>query len=447
MTARASFVLDVNRCTGCGACELACEIANGPAARNWRKVRTFNPLHVPGVELVHLSLACNHCDEAPCMEQCPADAYSRDPQTGAVLIDADVCIGCRYCAWVCPYDAPVFDEADGVMTKCTFCNDRQLEGRGPACAESCPTGALSWSVLEPEAWTPAPAVPGFADAGTEPAIKVVDLQQRRRVPECTHPPAMPPWRTLWRRVASHVSLQHEWPLTLFTWLSAWLVGWTFVGVLGGPRPPWWLLAGGGGGGLLLSASHLGRRGRAWRAALHLRRSWLSREVVVAGLFVAAASAWAGLPSSPAWLGAVALIAGLVLLWSVDAVYRPGRIRGMRLHHSASVLDTGLLAGALFVVHWPLLALMALVKLVLYIDRKRLRAAMGLDPRSTATAARCGLLGGALGVLALQGADVLWLAAPALLAAELIDRAEFYDELEIPTPDSLMLDDMARRTVA
>ena len=91
--------------------------------------------------------------------------------------------------------------------------------------------------------------------------------------------------------------------------------------------------------------------------------------------------------------------------------------------------------------------MAVVKLVLYIDRKRLRAAMGLDPRSTATVARCGLLGGALGVLALQGADALWLAAPALLAAELIDRAEFYDELEIPTPDSLMLDDMARRTVA
>jgi Fe-S-cluster-containing dehydrogenase component len=118
MNARPSFILDVNKCTGCHACAMACQIANHlPAAQPWREVRTFNELHVPGVELMHLSLACNHCADAPCMEQCPARAYGRDEKTGAVLIDTDLCLGCGYCAWVCPYGAPRFDEIRGVMTK------------------------------------------------------------------------------------------------------------------------------------------------------------------------------------------------------------------------------------------------------------------------------------------------------------------------------------------
>ncbi len=86
MTTRPAFVVDVNQCTGCHACEMACQIANHlPPDRQWREVRTFNELHVPGVELLHLSLACNHCHDAPCMKQCPALAYQRDERTGAVL--------------------------------------------------------------------------------------------------------------------------------------------------------------------------------------------------------------------------------------------------------------------------------------------------------------------------------------------------------------------------
>ena len=73
---RAAFTLDVNKCTGCDACTMACQIKNGlPPELQWREVRTFNELHVPGVEMMHLSMACNHCADAPCMQQCPADAY------------------------------------------------------------------------------------------------------------------------------------------------------------------------------------------------------------------------------------------------------------------------------------------------------------------------------------------------------------------------------------
>ncbi|MCK5489102.1 MAG: 4Fe-4S binding protein, partial [Gemmatimonadetes bacterium] len=106
-----AFVFDPNRCTGCQACELACSIENelGPD-RSWREVVTFNDASVPGVPRFHLSLACNHCAEPACMHSCPALAYEREASSGAILLDPDRCIGCRYCSWTCPYGAPRFEE-------------------------------------------------------------------------------------------------------------------------------------------------------------------------------------------------------------------------------------------------------------------------------------------------------------------------------------------------
>jgi len=148
---RHAFVFDANRCTGCQACQLACTIENGlQPDRSWRAISTFNERRHPGIALFHLSLACNHCADPACMTACPALAYSVDSSTGAVLLDADACIGCGYCAWACPYDAPRFDHDVGVMTKCTFCNHRLAEGLAPACAALCPTGALSVSPLSEE---------------------------------------------------------------------------------------------------------------------------------------------------------------------------------------------------------------------------------------------------------------------------------------------------------
>ncbi|MEO8011900.1 MAG: 4Fe-4S dicluster domain-containing protein, partial [Dokdonella sp.] len=124
-----SFVFDANTCTGCGACRVACTIENGLAPDvSWRRIETFNPQHRPIAPVFHLSLACNHCATAACMNACPALAYRRDGPTGAVLLDSTLCIGCGYCSWACPYDAPVFDEAAGVMTKCTWCADRLRAG-------------------------------------------------------------------------------------------------------------------------------------------------------------------------------------------------------------------------------------------------------------------------------------------------------------------------------
>ncbi|NJD18740.1 MAG: 4Fe-4S dicluster domain-containing protein, partial [Gemmatimonadetes bacterium] len=146
------FLFDPNRCTGCAACTLACSTENALGwGVSWRQIVPFNPERRPDIPSFHLSLACNHCDDAPCVAQCPTQAMRRDPVTGAVLVDGSRCIGCRYCAWVCPYDAPRFDAARGVMTKCTLCSHRLAAGGTPACVEACPTDALGYGPLAGEA--------------------------------------------------------------------------------------------------------------------------------------------------------------------------------------------------------------------------------------------------------------------------------------------------------
>ncbi|MBT9498386.1 MAG: 4Fe-4S dicluster domain-containing protein, partial [Zoogloea sp.] len=110
-----------------------------------------------------LSVACMHCSDAPCMAVCPTDCFYRTEE-GVVLHDKDVCIGCGYCFYACPFGAPQFPQSGtfglrGKMDKCTFCaggpeedgseaefekygKNRLAEGKLPLCAEMCSTKAL-----------------------------------------------------------------------------------------------------------------------------------------------------------------------------------------------------------------------------------------------------------------------------------------------------------------
>ena len=438
MNTRPSFMVDVNKCTGCHACAMACRIANDlPATLPWREVSTFNELHVPGVELMHLSLACNHCAEAPCMEQCPARAYHRDEKTGAVLIDADLCLGCRYCAWVCAYGAPRFDEARGVMTKCNFCVEKQHEGGRPACVTSCPTGALTWGELSEDELVQ--DVPGFAQVGVGPSIRIEPLQPTRRIPAMTHPPAMPPWRRLRDRIIPHITLAHEWTLAVFTVLVASLVGVFTAWRLGGTGLDWRIFLGLGAAGMALSASHLGRRERSWRAALHLDESWLSREIVLVGGFMGLASGVLYFRDLPIWAGWIAVVLGFGMLAAVDRVYRVAVIRGAVPLHSGHVLGTGLLLAAVWNGSLLVAGAVAVIKLTLYLARKKKAA---IHP--VARWLRATTLAAGIGVMFW---DIPWLALMLILTGEMIDRGEFYEELEIPTPGSLMLDELEARPEA
>lgn len=372
------------------------------------------------------------------MAQCPADAYYRDVQTDAVLINADVCVGCQYCAWVCPYDAPKYDDAAGVMTKCTFCVDRQHQGLAPACTDACPTGALDWGSLSPDQMTQ--EVPGFAEAGCEPAIKVVGLEENRIIPKTTLPGSMPPWEKVREWITPKITFGHEWALAFFTLLLAFLVGW-----FGSGQANRYLFPVLGFVGMAMSASHLGRRLRAPKMAGNLRTSWLSREIFLVGAFLALATGVLWWPSSladglvPAQTATLFL--GLGMLFVVDAVYHPALVRGTGTLHSGQVLWTGLLFGWAFLGSY-LVIMAAVIKLVFYVNRARNRKAMDLPCSPPRRITRLlTLLGGT--AWAVLGPGV-WPAVALLLVSEGIDRAEFYDELEIPTPKSLMEDELAIR---
>lgn len=168
----AGFLLDLHRCVGCGACVLACRIENGRAALEaWRRVLPLNLRRHPGGPTYFLSVACHHCEQPACLKGCPSGAYEKRPD-GIVVHHEEVCLGCRYCQMTCPFGAPQYDQAKGVISKCHLCAHRVDAGRSPACVAACPVEALRFV----GASTPRPAgaaarVPGFADpASCRPSL-------------------------------------------------------------------------------------------------------------------------------------------------------------------------------------------------------------------------------------------------------------------------------------
>lgn len=174
------FALDLARCVGCGACVLACCIENQlPKGVSWRRVIQVNRARVGGGPTFHLSVACHHCQNPPCVVACPSAALEKEDD-GIVLLSSDRCIGCRYCEMACSFGAPALDPEAKIMTKCHLCHHRLTEGLSPACVAACPTGALEH--ISPGAYQsekragpmiPAAPTPGFADpAGAGPGFWV-----------------------------------------------------------------------------------------------------------------------------------------------------------------------------------------------------------------------------------------------------------------------------------
>jgi anaerobic selenocysteine-containing dehydrogenase/Fe-S-cluster-containing dehydrogenase component len=200
------FLIDLGRCVGCDACVLACRLENGWSAESpWRRVLPLNLRRRPGGPTYFISVACHHCEHPACLAACPSRAYEKRPD-GTVIHHVDRCIGCRYCEMACPFGAPQYDAARGVMTKCDFCQHRvgrgfslasreaTLKGRptdgGPACVAACPTEALR--ALPAAAQGDArQIVPGFADpAGCGPNVRFIAPRGRRRAALYQHLRAM-----------------------------------------------------------------------------------------------------------------------------------------------------------------------------------------------------------------------------------------------------------------
>jgi len=145
------FDIDLDRCVGCYACVVACMDQNDiipgivPDSTDfmWRDVTSLSVK----AKIQYVSLACMHCDDAPCATACPTGAVFRDAESCFVETDKSKCIGCHSCVMACPFGAPKFD-IDGKMEKCTGCAIRVENGLIPACVRICPARALKFDTVE-----------------------------------------------------------------------------------------------------------------------------------------------------------------------------------------------------------------------------------------------------------------------------------------------------------
>jgi len=188
------FHFTADNCIACHACEAACSEKNdNPAHIAFRSVGYVEGGTYPAYQRLNISMACNHCDNPVCLKGCPTRAYTKFAEYGAVLQDPDICFGCGYCTWVCPYNAPQLDPIKGQVSKCNMCVDRLEVGLKPACVAACLGNALDFGVIEntPEKRDQAKLnIPGFPTTDiTQPNIR---FQQKRSLPrEMTRADTMP----------------------------------------------------------------------------------------------------------------------------------------------------------------------------------------------------------------------------------------------------------------
>lgn len=140
------------RCMGCRSCELACAVDHSESKDLFQAIKEF-PRPTARVEVMEMGgisipLHCRHCDSPPCVAVCPTGAITKAELGGPVVINSELCIGCRSCMLVCPYGVPQLKGGGKVMVKCDFCFERLERGEVPACVEACPTYALKFKTFE-----------------------------------------------------------------------------------------------------------------------------------------------------------------------------------------------------------------------------------------------------------------------------------------------------------
>ncbi len=163
------FFTDTSVCIGCKACEVACKAWNQLPARNGGKVQLSgisydNTVSLSGIQWRHvkfiedfspdrstgrwlmMSDVCKHCVQAACLEVCPTGAIIRT-EFDTVVIQQDVCNGCRACISACPFGVIEINPETNTAMKCTLCYDRLQAGMVPACAQACPTQSIQFGPI------------------------------------------------------------------------------------------------------------------------------------------------------------------------------------------------------------------------------------------------------------------------------------------------------------
>ena len=368
------FYFTADNCIACHACESACSEKNDLEPHQaFRAVGYVEGGTYPEYTRLNISMACNHCDDPVCLKGCPTLAYTKFAEYGAVLQDPDICFGCGYCTWVCPYNAPQLDHSKGEVSKCNMCVDRLEAGLKPACVSACLAGALDFGIMET---TPEnrdsleTSIPGFPSTDiTHPNIR---FQQKNKLPdEMSRTDSMPVQYKknaegkyepqVAEKSVSGQKAKVEWnlnklstrenPLVIFTLISQAVIG-AFILLFIGPmigletltpvkNPIAWPMFLFGLIGiqtiaLVLSTMHLGKPHRFYRAFNNLRYSPVSREVAGIAVFynfIGAFTLLTGLPQLFFWLpealmqsfisiaGWGALVSGLAAIYFMHKIYR------------------------------------------------------------------------------------------------------------------------------
>ena len=136
---RNCIVVDLDHCTGCKGCEIACKNENSiPLGERWNRLLLCGPYgEYPNLSQYYLPVMCQQCADAPCVSVCPTGASYRDPETDVVLVDKEKCIGCKYCMMACPYGVRDWNKAESVVEKCTLCQHLTTAGEKPQCVKVC----------------------------------------------------------------------------------------------------------------------------------------------------------------------------------------------------------------------------------------------------------------------------------------------------------------------
>lgn len=152
--AQYAILTDLDECVGCLACCTACKTVNNvPVGSFWNKVLRIGPYpqyegaQNPDVSLYFLPVGCQHCADPECVKVCPTGA-SQKLADGTVQVDKSKCIGCQFCAMSCPYNVRYLNEDEGVVEKCTLCEQKIAQGELPQCVAQCGARARFFGDLE-----------------------------------------------------------------------------------------------------------------------------------------------------------------------------------------------------------------------------------------------------------------------------------------------------------
>src|SRR6516165_3648526 len=293
-----AFAVDLDACTGCKACVTACHSLNGlDEGETWRDVGTlFGGTPAEPVQQT-VTTTCHHCLDPACMNGCPVNAYDKDSVTGIVRHLDDQCIGCQYCILKCPYDVPKYSKKRGIVRKCDMCAGRLAVGEAPACVQACPNEAIRITIVDKELIALERKnncfLPG--SPGSDYTLPTTQYHTARKLPGNLLPAdfyKVKPERAHTPLVVMLVLTQLSVGGFLFATVLRLLYPTDIVAAL----TPFHSLVALLLGLLALGAStmHLGRPLYAWRAFIGLKTSWLSREIIIFGLFAGVAMIYAGL---------------------------------------------------------------------------------------------------------------------------------------------------------